>query len=161
MQSLLYDPSLSNVDLNMSLLPAANQANQPHQHGPAANNQDDDPTSNYGFYDSQLDDDPTDYGNYDSHDDDEPFPELDFSEQNSSQQIVSQPQPSNLTTAVAMSNNPVNSSTPIDRHVVPQEEYALPSYDEAMGTSLSTPPMSEDSQYPYNSKLTHRHKNST
>ena len=149
MQSLLYDPSLSNVDLNMSLLP---------QQGTATNDQDD-PTSNYGFYDSQLDDDPTDYGHYDSHDDDEPFPELDFSRQNSSQQIITQ-QPSNLTTGVAMSNNPVHSSTPVDYHVVPQDEYPLPSYDEAMGTSLSTPPMSEDSQYPYN-KLTHRHKNSS
>jgi len=150
MQSLLYDPSLSNVDLNMSLLPAANLPIR------AASNHDD-PTSNYGYYDSQLDEDPTDYGHYDSHDDDDTFPELDFSRQNSSHQTVTQ-QPSNLAT-VTMSSNPVTSSTPVVDYQ--PEEYPLPSYAEAMGTSLPTPPMSQDSQYPYNSsKLTCRKKDS-
>lgn len=142
MQSLI-DPSLSNVDLNMSLLPPIGQ----HY------NVDDDATINDAPSLSE------DFGHYDSHEEnDDTFPELNFAPQHPRTAVIHQH--SNLTTAT-MATGSVSTSTPMDHRVLPeQQEYPLPTYDEAMqnNSSISS---SVTHYYPDESKVTYRHKNTT
>jgi len=139
----IVDPSLSNVDLNMSLMP------------PLREHDDED--------DATIDDVPSlseDFGHYDSHEEnDDTFPELNFASQHSRMAATH----SNLTTAT-MATNLVNTSTPVDYQVLPgQQEYPLPTYDEAMqiDSSVTSTPPTGTHYYPDESKVTYRHKDMT
>ena len=140
LQSLI-DPSLSNVDLNMSLMP------------PIREYQDVDD-------DATINDAPSlteDLGNYDSHgEDDDTFPELDFSQQPSRGPLTHQL----LNTTISTSS--VNTSTPIDHWALPeqQQQYPLPTYDEVMHMD-SNSTSSSTHYYPDESLVTYRHKNTT
>ena len=141
LQSLI-DPSLSNVDLNMSLMPPIREHDE----------------------DATINDAPSlseDFGNYDSHDEnDDAFPELDFSQQQFGAPVIHQP--SNM----AASTGLINTSTPVDYRGLPErQEYPLPTYDEVMDMDSNTNmPASygrSTQQYPDESQVTYRHKNTS
>jgi len=102
-----------------------------------------------------------DFGNYDSHNEnDDAFPELDFSQQHFGAPLVHQP--SNTVASIGL----VNTSTPVDYRALPeQQEYPLPTYNEVMDmdSNLSMPTSYGRStqQYPDESQVTYRHKNTS
>ena len=141
LQSLM-EPSLCNVDLDMSLMPPIRRHSD----------HDDEATINDAPSLSE------DFGNYDSHEenDDDTFPELNFARE----PVIRGP--SNLITSTSSS---VNTSTPVDPGTLPEErEYRLPSYDDVMKMdSLNTPASSGNAThyYPDESQVTHRYKDTT
>lgn len=141
LQSLI-DPSLSNVDLNMSLMPSIKQHHDV----------DDDATINDAPSLSE------DFGNYDSHEEnDDTFPELNFAQQHSGVPVIHGP-----STLTVSTTDSVSTSTPVDYQALPeQQEYPLPSYDEVMSMDSSLNSGSVTHQYPDESKVTYRHKNTT
>lgn len=134
----IVDPSLSNIDLNMSLLPTIKQHDDV----------DDDATINDA---ASLSEDCSD--NHEENEDNA-FPELNFTQQPSGVVAVAH-EPFNLP------GDSINTSTPIDHQVLPrQQESHLPTYDEVINMDSNMPPSAESvtHHYPDESTVTYRYK---
>lgn len=136
LQSII-DPSLSNIDLNMSLLPTIKQHDDV----------DDDATINDAASLSE------DYSDNHEENEDNAFPELNFTQQPSGAAVAHEP--------FNLPGDSINTSTPIDHQVLPrQQESHLPTYDEVINMDSNMPPSSESvtHHYPDESTVTYRYK---
>ena len=137
------EPSLCNVDLDMSLMPPIRRRDV----------DDDDATINDAPSLSE------DFGDYDSHENDDTFPELNFG------QHFREPVTRGLSNLITSTSGSVNTSTPVDPGALPEQpDRCLPNYDEVMKMdSLNTPTSSDSAMhyYPDDSQVTHRHKDTT